>query len=79
MTGPPHEEAARGLSKSKKWRDLQANPKAAFVVDDLESVNPWTPGGIEIVASPRCTAKAARSASEKAAGTRPGSPSCRSG
>jgi len=37
-----------GLSKSKKWRDLQANRKVAFVVDDLESVNPWTPRGIEI-------------------------------
>lgn len=38
----------RGLSKSKKWRDLLANPKVAFVVDDLASVDPWTPRGIEI-------------------------------
>jgi pyridoxamine 5'-phosphate oxidase family protein len=37
-----------GLSKSKKWRDLEANPKIAFVVDDLASVDPWTPRGIEI-------------------------------
>ncbi|HEY2508686.1 MAG TPA: PPOX class F420-dependent oxidoreductase [Streptosporangiaceae bacterium] len=37
-----------GLSKSKKWRDLQANPKIAFSVDDLASVDPWTPRGIEI-------------------------------
>lgn len=37
-----------GMGASKKWRDLQANPKVAFVVDDLESVNPWTPRGIEI-------------------------------
>jgi pyridoxamine 5'-phosphate oxidase family protein len=37
-----------GMSASKKWRDLQASPKVAFVVDDLESVNPWTPRGIEI-------------------------------
>ena len=37
-----------GLSKSKKWRDLQANPKIAFVVDDLASTDPWTPRGIEI-------------------------------
>lgn len=37
-----------GLSKSKKWRDLQANPLIAFVVDDLESTDPWTPRGIEI-------------------------------
>jgi pyridoxamine 5'-phosphate oxidase family protein len=42
------EIGGHGLSKSKKWRDLQANQKVAFVVDDLESVNPWTPRGIEI-------------------------------
>ena len=38
----------RGMSKSKKWRDLQANPKIAFVVDDLASTDPWTPRGIVI-------------------------------
>ena len=37
-----------GLSGSKKWRDLQANPKIAFVVDDLASTDPWTPRGIEV-------------------------------
>jgi pyridoxamine 5'-phosphate oxidase family protein len=37
-----------GLSTSKKWRDLQANPKIAFVVDDLASTDPWTPRGIVI-------------------------------
>jgi pyridoxamine 5'-phosphate oxidase family protein len=42
------EIGGHGLSTSKKWRDLQANPKVALVVDDLESVNPWTPRGIEI-------------------------------
>jgi pyridoxamine 5'-phosphate oxidase family protein len=42
------EIGGHGLSKSKKWRDLQANQMVAFVVDDLESVNPWTPRGIEI-------------------------------
>ena len=42
------EIGGHGLSGSKKWRDLQANPRVAFVVDDLESVNPWTPRGIEV-------------------------------
>ena len=42
------EVGGHGLSGSKKWRDLQANPRVAFVVDDLESVNPWTPRGIEV-------------------------------
>lgn len=42
------EVGGHGLSGSKKWRDLQANPLVALVVDDLQSVNPWTPRGIEI-------------------------------
>jgi pyridoxamine 5'-phosphate oxidase family protein len=42
------EIGGHGLSRSKKWRDLQASPKVAFAVDDLASVNPWTPRGIEI-------------------------------
>jgi PPOX class F420-dependent enzyme/OxyR family protein len=39
------EIGGHGLSGSKKWRDLQANPKVAFAVDDLASVDPWTPRG----------------------------------
>ncbi len=42
------EIGGHGLSKSKKWRDLQANTRVAFAVDDLASVDPWTPRGIEI-------------------------------
>lgn len=42
------EVGGHGLSGSKKWRDLQTNPRIALVVDDLESVNPWTPRGIEV-------------------------------
>lgn len=37
-----------GFAGRKKWRDVQANPWAAFVVDDLASVSPWTPRMIEI-------------------------------
>lgn len=37
-----------GLSGSKKWRDLKMNPRIALVVDDLVSVDPWTPRGIEV-------------------------------
>ncbi|HEY3727926.1 MAG TPA: PPOX class F420-dependent oxidoreductase [Solirubrobacteraceae bacterium] len=37
-----------GFAKSKKYRDLKANPQAAIVIDDLASVDPWTPRGIEI-------------------------------
>jgi pyridoxamine 5'-phosphate oxidase family protein len=38
----------RALAKSRKFRNLKANSNVAFVVDDLESVDPWTPRGIEI-------------------------------
>jgi pyridoxamine 5'-phosphate oxidase family protein len=37
-----------GLGRSKKYRNLKANPKVAIVIDDLASVNPWTPRGIEV-------------------------------
>jgi len=37
-----------GLSRSKKWRDLKANPRVAIVIDDLASTQPWTPRGIEV-------------------------------
>ena len=37
-----------GFAKSKKFRDAQANPRVAFIVDDLASVSPWRPRGIEV-------------------------------
>ncbi|MDA0636561.1 PPOX class F420-dependent oxidoreductase [Nonomuraea sp. MCN248] len=37
-----------GMSESKKFRDAQRHPDVAFIVDDLASVDPWTPRGIEI-------------------------------
>ena len=36
------------LAKSLKFRNIKKNPKVAFVVDDLVSVKPWNPRGIEI-------------------------------
>ena len=42
------EIGGHGLSSSKKWRELLANPRIAFVVDDLVTTNPWTPRRIEI-------------------------------
>jgi pyridoxamine 5'-phosphate oxidase family protein len=46
--GDAIEVGGHGIGKSKKYRDLKANPKVALVVDDLASVNPWTPRGIEV-------------------------------
>jgi pyridoxamine 5'-phosphate oxidase family protein len=37
-----------GFAQRKKFRDVQRNPRVAFVVDDLASVDPWRPRGIEI-------------------------------
>jgi pyridoxamine 5'-phosphate oxidase family protein len=36
------------VSTTKKYRDVQANPWAAIVVDDLASVDPWRPRMLEI-------------------------------
>lgn len=36
------------FAKRKKYRDVQRNPRVAFVVDDLASVAPWRPRMIEI-------------------------------
>ena len=36
------------FAKRKKYRDVQQNPRVAFVVDDLASVNPWRARGIEV-------------------------------
>ena len=36
------------MGRSRKFRNVQQNPTAALVVDDLVSTNPWTVRGIEI-------------------------------
>lgn len=36
------------VATTKKYRDVQANPWAAIVIDDLVSVDPWTPRMLEI-------------------------------
>lgn len=36
------------FAKRKKYRDVQRNPRVALIVDDLKSVNPWRPQGIEV-------------------------------
>lgn len=40
--------AGSELATSKKFRDARQRPDVAFVVDDLASIDPWTPRGIEI-------------------------------
>jgi len=38
----------RDLAATKKFRDVARSGRAALVVDDLESVDPWRPRGIEV-------------------------------
>ena len=37
-----------GMTSTKKFRDVQGAGRAAIVVDDLASTDPWRPRGIEI-------------------------------
>ena len=36
------------MGKSRKFRNVRANPNVAFVVDDLKTVDPWRPRMLEI-------------------------------
>lgn len=38
----------RSLGTTRKWRNLQANPQVALVVDDIASIDPWRVRGVEI-------------------------------
>lgn len=40
--------AGSNMAASKKFRDAQRHPDVAVVVDDIASVDPWTPRYIEI-------------------------------
>lgn len=42
------EVGGHDLATTKKYRDVQNNPWAAIVVDDLASSDPWTPRMLEI-------------------------------
>jgi pyridoxamine 5'-phosphate oxidase family protein len=36
------------LERTKKFRDIARSGRAAIVIDDLESIQPWRPRGIEV-------------------------------
>lgn len=36
------------MEKSKKFRDVEASGRGAFVVDDVRSRSPWRPRGVEV-------------------------------
>ena len=37
-----------GFATGKKYRDVQQNPRAAIVIDEIVSVSPWRVRGVEI-------------------------------
>ena len=38
----------RSLERTKKFRDVERSGRAAIVIDDLASTNPWRPRAIEV-------------------------------
>ncbi len=36
------------LTKTVRYRHLQENPRATIVIDDLTSMDPWSPRGIKV-------------------------------
>ena len=42
------EVRGRDLAATKKFRDVARTGRAAIVIDDLASVDPWLPRGIEV-------------------------------
>ena len=38
----------RQFEQTKKYRDVQRSGRAAIVIDDLASVDPWRPRGVEV-------------------------------
>ncbi len=36
------------ITKTIRYRNIQGNPRATVVVDDLASVDPWAPRGIKV-------------------------------
>jgi pyridoxamine 5'-phosphate oxidase family protein len=42
------EVRGRALERSKKFRDVRRTGRAAIVIDDLASTDPWRPRGIEV-------------------------------
>jgi len=37
------------ITHTVRYRNVQSNPRVSVVVDDLASVNPWSPRGIKII------------------------------
>lgn len=40
--------SGRDFASTRKYRNVQENPKAALVVDDIASVDPWRPRAVVV-------------------------------
>ena len=41
------------IAKTVRYRNIQTNPRATVVIDDLASVEPWAPRGVKVRGSVR--------------------------
>jgi len=41
--------AGFNIASTARYRNVKGNPRATLVVDDLASMDPWTPRGIKII------------------------------
>lgn len=39
------------IASTVRYRNVHANPRATVVIDDLASVNPWSPRGVKVIGS----------------------------
>ena len=39
------------ITHTVRYRNIKVNPQATLVVDDLATINPWSPRGIKIIGS----------------------------
>lgn len=45
------------IASTVRYRNVRENPRVTVVIDDLASVNPWSPRGVKIIGT--CTIEAA--------------------
>ena len=41
------------ITKTVRYRNVQSNPRVTVVIDDLASIQPWSPRGIKVIGSCR--------------------------
>lgn len=39
------------ITHTVRYRNIQTNPRVSVVIDDLASINPWSPRGVKVIGS----------------------------